>query len=106
MALLLGKYDSNVSLASSGNVRAQLDWLVDELFERVTVCALLDPPPRHMSCFMINVDTQEFEPYPENFWQQVAQVRVVMRVDSNTYQAASLQSSAVYHRCQLRAARV
>lgn len=73
MALLLGKYDSNINL-TSGNVRAQLDHLVDELFERVVVCALLDPPDKHMSCFMFNVDTQEFEQYPDGWWRQVAEV--------------------------------
>jgi hypothetical protein len=73
MALLLGKYDSNVSLAA-GNVRQQVDHLVDELFERVIVCAQLDPPSKHMSCFMFNVDTHEFEPYPEGWWKQVIEV--------------------------------
>jgi hypothetical protein len=73
MALLLGKYDSNVSLAA-GNVRQQVDHLVDELLERVVVCAQLDPPSKHMSCFMFNVDTHEFEPYPEGWWAQVIEV--------------------------------
>jgi hypothetical protein len=73
MALLLSKYDSNVTL-KTGNVRQQLDHLVDELFERVTVCALLDPPQKYMSCFMLNVETGEFESYPQGWWRQVVEV--------------------------------
>lgn len=75
MALLLGKYDSNLAL-KAGGVREQLDYLTDELFERVTVCALLDPPPKYMQCFMFNVETHEFEQYPDNWWRQVAQVSI------------------------------
>lgn len=74
MALLLSKYDCNVSLAT-GNVKDQLDHVVDELFERVTVCALLDPPARYMQCFMFNVETQEFEQYPQGWWTQVVKVK-------------------------------
>jgi hypothetical protein len=58
-------------------VRQQLDFLVDELFERVVVCALLDPPKKHMSCFMFNVDTGDFEQYPDGWWRQVGEVRRV-----------------------------
>lgn len=74
MALLVGKYDHNSTL-STGNVREQLDTLVDELFERIVLCGLIDPPTVHMSCFMYNVDTQEFEQYPPNWWHQVVEVR-------------------------------
>lgn len=73
LALLLGKYDAKIGLGS-GKARQQVDSLVDELFERIVVCSMLDPPSKHMSCFMINVDTQEFEPYPEGWWRQVVEV--------------------------------
>jgi hypothetical protein len=81
LALLLGKYDANLGLATGGpyapgGPRQQVDTLVDELFERIVVCSMLDPPSKHMSCFMINVDTQEFEPYPEGWWKQVLEVGV------------------------------
>lgn len=92
MALLLGKYDSNVSTAA-GNVRDQMDHLVDELMERVVVCALLDPPQKHMSCFMFNVDTHEFEQYPDGWWRQVAEVRTAACV-ATAWNTASTGSGA------------
>lgn len=52
-----------------------MDTLVDELFERIVVCSMLDPPAKHMSCFMFNITTHEFEQYPEGWWKQVVQVR-------------------------------
>jgi len=75
MALLLGKYDSGVHAPCSGTFREQLDHLVDELSERIVVCALWDPPDRYMSNIMINVETREFEPYPEGWWLQVMEVQ-------------------------------
>lgn len=59
---------------TTGNAKAQLDKLVDDLLERIFVCGLWDPPARYMSNVMINMDTHEFEPYPEGFWRQVVQV--------------------------------
>jgi hypothetical protein len=73
LALLLGKYDAKIALASGG-ARQQVDAMVDDLFERIVVCSMLDPPSKHMSCFMFNVDTHEFETYPEGWWAQVVQV--------------------------------
>jgi len=92
MALLLGKYDSNLAL-KAGGVREQLDYLTDELFERVTVCALLDPPPKYMQCFMFNVETHEFEQYPENWWRQVAQVSI--RSDGERRRALVVKHSLI-----------
>jgi hypothetical protein len=89
MALLLSKYDSNVTL-KTGNVREQLDHIVDELFERVTVCALLDPPQKYMSCFMLNVETGEFEPYPKGWWHQVVEVSMRGGLSALTRVCASL----------------
>jgi hypothetical protein len=74
MALLIGKYDAGTGGLASGSPRQQVDELVDELCERIVVCALWDPPSRYLNNLMINLDTRQFEPYPEGWWQQVMQV--------------------------------
>jgi len=74
MALLLGKYDLDIHVPS-GSLRAKLDHLVDELYERVVVCNLWDPPDRYMCNIMTNLETGEFEPYPEGWWLQVMEVQ-------------------------------
>lgn len=57
MALLLGKCDLDIHVPS-GSPRAKLDHLADELYERVVVCNLWDPPDRYMSNIMTNLETQ------------------------------------------------
>lgn len=74
MALLICKYDADIICPTSGSPRDQLDALVDELFELVIIYGLWEPPSRYFSNLMVNMDTKEFEPYPDGFWKQVVEV--------------------------------
>jgi hypothetical protein len=65
MALLLPKYDSNAPGTSLGSAREQLHAVVDELSERILVAGLLDPPEKKLGNLLINLETMEFERYPQ-----------------------------------------
>ena len=74
MALLVGKYDADISCPAGGNPREQLDSLVDELFELIIIYGLWEPPSRYFRNLMVNMDTKEFAPYPDGFWKQAIEV--------------------------------
>jgi len=74
MALLICKYEANIICPASGSPRDQLDGLVDELFELIIIYGLWEPPSCYFRNLMVNMDTKEFAPYPDGFWQQAIEV--------------------------------
>lgn len=93
MSCLLPRYDDSLAGSDGGassssilslspssisiSPRQHVDNLVDDLLERIVVCALYDHPARYLNNLMVNMETQEFEPYPQGWWQQVVKVRSV-----------------------------
>lgn len=75
MALLLPKYGTAAPATSTGSAQQQLDALIDEVSEMVLACGLLDPPHKKLDWLSTHLETLQYEPYPEGWWQQVAQVR-------------------------------
>jgi hypothetical protein len=65
MGLLLPKYDSSAPTTSLGSARDQLHAVVDELSERILVAGLLDPPAKKLGNLLTNLETMQYEPYPE-----------------------------------------
>lgn len=65
LALLLPKYDSEGPVTSLGSAKEQLHAAIDEISERLLVCGLLDPPAKKLCNMLINLETQEMEPYPQ-----------------------------------------
>jgi hypothetical protein len=83
MALLLQKYDANLS-TSQGRARALLDDFVDDVCGRFVASLLYETPNPHLAVLMFNCETLEFEQYPAGWWDHVLQVRRLVCVRQAT----------------------
>jgi hypothetical protein len=61
---------------STGSIQQQVDALIDACMQYVLVAPLLVTPDPIPALLMHNIETGRFEPYPEGWWMQVAQVRL------------------------------
>eukprot|EP00775_Hariotina_reticulata_P005479 gene5479-5714_t len=75
LGLLLPKYDLQLSPACSA--RRQADAIVDDILRTTLTWQMLDAK-QYMSLAMVNLENQQYEPYPPGYWMHVAEAVLPM----------------------------
>lgn len=68
LGVLLPKYDTNGPSTRVGSAKQQLDNIVDDLTEKLLVVGLWDPPELRLQHMLLNADTMQPEPYPDQWY--------------------------------------